>query len=373
MLHVDIPTQAELIALTRTRDDACVSIYVETTPETQDIGAARTRLGQLLKEAEAQLEAAGLPKRRIWPVSEQVHDLMDDDATWERQARSLAIFVTPDRIVTHRLPNHLPEMAMVADRFYLKPLLRSVSVPQHGFVLALEENAVRLIEISADTQATEVHVPDMPRDAASAIGTASVNSRSYSGRVGGSEGQKLRLAQFCRKVDEALRPLLSGRSEPLIIAATDPLLSIFRQVCSYPNLAVRAIEGSPARQTAAELGTAARRIMDARHEDEIARLKALYATRENEGRATTQIARCARAATFGAIDTLLVDIDVVVPGRVDETTGEITLAESSDGSNYGVIDEIAARVLASGGRVVGARHDDIPEGGDLAAILRYAI
>jgi hypothetical protein len=373
MLYVDIPTPTDLTALAETRSDACVSLYVTTTPETQKIGASRTRLAQLLKEAEAQLEAAGLPKRRLWPVTEQVADLIDDDDVWERQARSLAVFVTPERIVTHRLPNHLPELVMVADRFHLKPLLRAVSVPQHGFVLALEENAVRVIETSADEAATEIRVPGLPDDAASATGTASVNSRSYSGRVGGGEGQKLRLAQFCRKVDESLRPLLSGRSEPLILAAAEPLLSIFRQVCSYPNLAERAIEGSPARQSPADLGAKARAIMDARHLDAIARLKDLYATRENEGRATTQIARAARAATFGAVDTLLVDIDVVIPGQVDDATGEITLADASTPGNYGVIDEIAARVLANGGRVLGVRRDDIPEGAELAAILRYAI
>ncbi len=373
MLYVDIPTSAEIAALTEMRSDACVSLYVTTTPETQKIGAARTRLVQLLKEAEAQLEAAGLPKRRIWPVTEQVADLIDDDDVWERQARSLAVFVTPERIVTHRLPNHLPEMVMVADRFHLKPLLRAVSVPMHGFVLALGENDVRFIEISADEAAREIRVPGMPSDAASAAGKASINSRNYLGRIGGGEGQKVRLTQFCRKVDEALRPILSGRSEPLILAAVDPILSIFRQVCSYSNLAARVIEGGSGYDTPAELGAEARQIMDARHADEIARIKDLYAARENEGRATTQIARAARAATFGAIDTLLVDIDAVVPGRVDDTTGEITLAETSDAGNYGVIDEIAARVLASGGRVLGVRRDDIPEGADLAAILRYAI
>jgi len=373
MLYVDIPTQTELSALVSARGEAFVSIYLQTTPETQKIDAARTRLGQLLKEAEDQLEEAGAPKRTVWPISEQVHDLMDDDDFWIRQANSLAVYVTPDRIVTHRLPSHLEEMVQVSDRFHLKPLLRTVSVPQHAFVLALAEDEIRLIEVTEDAAGTEIHVAHMPKDAAAATGTASVNSRSYSGRVGGSEGQKLRLAQFCRKVDAALRPVLSGRSEPLILAAAEPLASIFRSICTYSHFAERGIEGSPVRVSPADLGAEARTVMDARHGDEVARLKDLYAARENDGRATTQIARAARAATFGAVDTLLVDIDVVVPGLVDEETGEIQFHDALDATNYGIIDEIAGRVLAHGGRVLGLRKDDIPEGADLAAILRYAI
>lgn len=373
MLHIDIPTPTEIASLTSARSAASVSLYVATTPETQHIEAARTKLGQLLKQAETMLEEAGVEKRVIWPITEQVHDLMDDDAFWSHQAHSLAIFVTPDRIVTHRLPNAIHDMVEVSDRFFLKPLLRAVTVPQHAFVLALAEDEVRLIEVTAEAAGLEIRVPGMPRDAASAVGTASVNSRSYSGRVGGGEGQKLRLRQYCRQIDAALRPILSGRVEPLILAATEPLAAIFRGVCSYDHLTTRAIDGSPVRISAADLGTAARTVMDARQRDEVDRLKALYATREAQGRATTQLAEAARAATFGAVDTLMVDMDTMVPGLIDEETGVIEVHDAADATNYGVTDEIAARVLAGGGTVLALRRADIPEGGDLAAILRYAI
>jgi hypothetical protein len=88
-----------------------------------------------------------------------------------------------------------------------------------------------------DQPAQEIRVPDLPKDAASVAGTANVNSRSYSGRQGGGEGQKHHLRQYCRQIDAALRGLLSGRSEPLILAATDPLLSIYRSINSYAHLA----------------------------------------------------------------------------------------------------------------------------------------
>jgi hypothetical protein len=373
MLYVDIPTAPELQKLVAHRGEASVSFYLRTTPETQNIGQSRIELGKLLKDAVAQLEAVGTEKRTIWPIEEQVHDLLDDDAFWTFQANSLAVFVTPASLRSFRLPNHLTDMVQVSDRFHIKPLLRAVSVQQHAFVLALAENEVRLVEVFADLPAQEVKVPDMPKDAASAVGTANVNSRSYSHRLGGSEGQKVRLRAFCRKVDAALRPVLSGRSEPLILAATEPLASMFRSVSSHDHLAAEGIKTSPARKSAAELADEARPILDALHAQAIGDFHALFSARENEGRATTQVAHAARAATFGAVDTLLVDIDEVVPGTVDETTGEVSFGKEDSADSYGVVDEIAGRVLASGGRVLAVRRDEIPQKASLAAILRYAV
>ena len=46
-------------------------------------------------------------------------------------------------------------------------------------------------------------------------------------------------------------------------------------------------------------------------------------------------------------------------------------AEAGDAGGYGVVDEIAARVIGNGGRVLSVRQADIPGGRPLAAILRY--
>ncbi len=59
-------------------------------------------------------------------------------------------------------------------------------------------------------------VPGLPRSAADSTGRASVNDRSPSGRIHGSEGQNVLLRQFARQVDGALRVALAGRETPLI-------------------------------------------------------------------------------------------------------------------------------------------------------------
>ncbi len=374
MLHVDIPTLPEIQTLFAQRNPVSVSIYLETTPQTQHIGEAGIVLSNLIKEADSQLEKAGADKRERWAIVEQLEEVSEDEDFWKYQANSLAIFATPDSHRSYRLPNKLTAMVQVADRFHLKPLIRAVSVEQHAFVLALAENEVRLIEVFSDMPAAEVRVPNMPKDAASAVGTATVNTRSHSsGRQHGSEGQKVYLRKFCRMVDAALRPLLSGRHEPLILAATEPLLGIYNSVNTYPEFASQAIETSPVRIPEHELAASARPILDQRHAKSIAAFKALYNERENDGRATTDVAMAARAATFGAVDTLVVDIDEVIIGRIDEKTGEVTFADKESADTYGIVDEIAGRTLAMGGKVIGERKADIPGGGSLAAVLRYPI
>ena len=83
-----------------------------------------------------------------------------------------------------------------------------------------------------------VGVADLPTSAADAVRQATVNERSPRGRLQGSEGQKVLLRQYARQVDAALRPVLAGRDAPLILAATEPLASIFRSVATAPGLAV---------------------------------------------------------------------------------------------------------------------------------------
>lgn len=371
MLYVDKPTSEEVAALSTTRADACVSIYVPTTPLTQHIGAARIEYGNLVKSALAQLDAAGFDKRRRASLEEGLAMLDADDEFWRVQAHSLAVFATPDRVLTYRLANKLKAVSEVSDRFHLKPLLRAVTFPHEAFVLALSENGVRLFEILPDAPPAPVNIAELPKDAASHVGKSTLNDRSASGRIQGGEGQRVRHLQYLRAIDAALRPVLSGRNTPLILAAVDPLASLYRTVNSYPHLLHSGIKVSPDSLKDADLARQAVPALDEAHAAVLKQTKALFETRSGQGRIATDLTDVARAATYGAVEILFADIDEVVPGTIDEN-GIVTLADAASALTYGVVDEIAARVLASGGRVMAIRRADIPGGGSLAAILRFS-
>jgi hypothetical protein len=90
-------------------------------------------------------------------------------------------------------------------------------------------------------------------------------------------------------------------------------------------------------------------------------------------RAATDVSYAAHAATVGAIDQLLVDLNSVVPGLVSDIDRSVTYSASDDAETYSVVDEVARRALCTGARVLGARRDELPERAPLVAILRYQL
>lgn len=376
MLHVDIPTRPELERLITHRGPACVTIYLPTTPESQEAEADRIALDNLVGEAEAKLLEAAADREarmRVRTIVESLAEVVDDDAFWRLQARSLAVFATADQVLTFRLANRLSASLDVSDRFCVKPLLRAVTMRHEAFVLAISQDAVRLVEVTADLAPTTVKVPEMPRDLSDAVGRGSLDSRSPRGRLQGSEGKKVRLGQYARAVDQALRSFLAGRDEPLILAATSPLDNIVRAHLSYPHVTARTILGNPDTTSDHELAQPVRGILDGLHAEEVRAFAELFEARSRAHRTTTDITRAARAATLGAVAEIAVDIDARVPGLVDDEDGSVTFAESFSAETYGVVDQIAGRVLLTGGRVLALRRDEIPGGGELAAVLRYAL
>ncbi len=371
MLYVDIPTPPEIRSLISLRADACVSIYLSTTAQTQHVKASRIAFGNLVGAALKQLEEAGLDKRRSALLAAELAGLEDDDAFWRLQANSLAVLATPDTVRTFRLATAVTDRVEVSDRFHLKPLLRAVAFPQTAFVLALSENATRLVEVFADLAPSPVRVPDLPRSAADAVGRASVNNLTQGTRIANAQGQTLLLRQYARQVDAALRAVMSGRETPLILAASEPLGPIFRAINTYPALVEEGISASPDHMSDGELAEAARPVLDGLYARQIDAAKALFQTRSGQRRATTDINVAARAATQGAIELLLIDIDQVLPGSMDDVDGKVSLASTASAGSYDVIDEIAGRAILTGGRVLSVRRADLPEEALLAAILRY--
>ena len=370
MLYVDIPTAAEFKALAERRADACVSIYIPTTPITQGTDASRIELKNSIREATRQLREADFDKRRLAALEGPIEELLDDYDFWKHQSNSLAVLATPDDLHTYRLPNHFASFVEVSDRFHLTPLVRTLSFPYSKFVLALSQGAVRLIEIDENTFSAEVSVPDLPSDLSEATGRSMPRDRAPTGRLQGDEGQKVLIRQFARQVDRALRSHLAGQAQPLILAGVRPLLDIFRSLCSYPNLLEEQLLGNWEHLSPAELAEMARPLVTREYQKRVRDLRERFSKFETQRRTSHDFQQLGTLATNGAVDTLLIDIDSSVLGTMDEF-GAISFSTNPSAHDYDLIGEIAIRVFLTGGKLVGVRGEDLPGHAKAAAILRY--
>lgn len=389
MLHTDIPTLAEFKALAQVRGEVCVSLYLPMSPLEENIRANRIALKDIAKEALAQLKEAGVDKSQIAVFDERFehlagpeHDVQDEDkirkqqrakpdpieSFWHYQANGLAVLSTLDMMRMFRLPHQPKPLAEVADRFHLTPLIRAMTSPHDIYVLALAEESVRLIHAFANFPPERLQIAELPKNAETA--TRHRSFRVFAPRRQNLEGEKVLLQQYVRKVEHAVHKALAELNGPLVLAADEPMTSIFRSVNTYPRLADEVIEGNPDLLTDAELEDAAIPILDRRYSRELKGVIARY-DQLKPRRATTDVSYAAHAATAGGIDQLLVDLDAVVPGLVSDIDGSVTYSASNDAETYSVVDEVARRALCTGAKVLGARKDEIPDHAPLAAILRY--
>src|SRR6202047_4880123 len=392
MLHIDIPTLAEFKALAQIKGEVCVSLYLPTSSLGENARVNRTAFKDIAKEALSQLKEAGADKKKISVFEERFehlagpeHDVQDEDKIrklqrakpdpidqfWHYQANGLAVLATPDIMRTFRLPDRPKPLAEVADRFHLTPLIRAMTSPHDVFVLALAEESVRLVHAFTNFPPQRLQAPELASSAEEATRRPSFHVRAPRRRLQNLEGEKVLLHQYVRKVEHAISSVLAGWNAPLVLAAEEPLASMYRSVNTYPRLADEMIEGNPGLTTDAELEDAAIPILDRLYSRELKAVIALYDELKPR-RATTDVSYAAHAATAGAIDQLLVDLDAVVPGLVSDIDGSVTYSASDDAGTYSVIDEVARRALCTGARVLGARKAELPDQAPLAAILRYA-
>jgi hypothetical protein len=368
MLHIDIPTLAQFKALAQIKGEACVSLYLPTSPLVEDIRANRIAFKDLASEALAQLKEAGTDKRKIAVFEERFdhiagpeHNVQDEDKIrklqrakpdpieefWHYQASGLAVLSTPEMMQMFRLPDRPKPLAEVADRLHLTPLIRAMTSPHDIFVLALAEESARLVHAFANFPPQRLLVPDLPRSAEQATRRPSFHVRAPRRRLQNLEGEKVLLHQYVRKVEQAIHKALAGLSTPLVLAAEEPLASVFRSMNTYPKLADEMIEGNPELATDAELEDAAIPILDRLYSSELKAVIARYDELKPR-RATTDVSYAAHAATAGAIEQLLVDLNAVIPGLVNDVDGSVIYSASDDAETYSVVDEVARRALNTG-------------------------
>ncbi len=370
-MRLTLPSDTDLTELTKHRNAASASIYLPSTPITRDVDAVQIELKNAASDIESQLRGIDIDKKQIAEVSSALEALQSDREFWGFQGHALAVFVAPGVLHAFRLANSLKPLVAVGDRFDVGPLLRSVTFRHGGYVLSVAEGHVRLLELSASARPIELDL-ELSDELDSVLDDPKYQGRFDRHRADGTTGEQVERERFCRLVQEAVLPHVADSALPLILAASHDLEPAYRAVNTYPGLLDQGIDANPEGLSVDDVSTRARTILDAHYETKLADWRENFGTQRSNGLATSQLSEVARAATAAGVAELLFDMDSTLEGSIDDT-GVVREASEPDAESYGIVDEIAARVLRSGGIVKAVRAGDLPDKTPVAATLRFAM
>jgi hypothetical protein len=380
-MFMDLFTREDLQALLRGGAPPCLSLYIPTQRGGGEADPVRWR--KALAAAREQLVQRGLRGPEAAEVLAPARALLEDSAFWKSQGDGLAFFLGRGFVRRYRLPLLLPEHVAVGTRFVVTPLLPLLAGDGRFFILSLSQNGVRLLQGTRQT-VSPLDLRGVPANLAEALGAHDVDEpllfhtqpalglgrkgAIFHGHGVGIDDAKDDLLRYFQKVDRALQPLLAEQKAPLVLAAVNYLLPLYRQASSYPHLLSEAIAGNPDRLSEQELHQRAWPLVEPyfRHAQEKA--LALYEQLAGTGRTVRGVQQGVPAACRGEVEVLFVARDRSVWGVVDPASGEVVQHEQPAPGDEDLLNLAAASTLRHRGTVHVLSAEQMPGGALLAGI-----
>jgi hypothetical protein len=388
---MDIFSKDELRTLVDEQTPGClsVSLYMSTQrPGSAEVQQNPVRLKKLLREAQERLVSAGLKKTEAEAYLQNASTLLEDSFFWMDMSDGLAIFLSRDSFRYYKLPAQFPDLAVVANRFHVKPLLPLLATDGRFYVLAMSQNAVRLLQCSRYSF-NEVDITGkVPRSLSEALrfdendNTAQFHFHTTApgenaGMVTGHHGpevldSKENLQRFFFLVDRGLqREFLHNETAPLVIFSVDYLFPIYKKANTYKNLIDKEIEGNPDKVSPSELHRRGATVVEPYFKKRQAEVLTLYQQIAGHGRTTNDLESVVSGSYQGRVSVLFIADKMQQWGRYDPASNKVETHDKEESCDVDLIDFAAAQTLAHRGEVYAVDTDKVPYGAPVAAVLRY--
>jgi hypothetical protein len=383
---MDLINSKDLKTLMGVKKSRCVSLYMPTRRAGREKRQNPTLFKNLVKKAEAQLIQAGIPEKERQKLMKPAQEILGIHSFWQYQSDGLAVFLSSGLFLTYRFPERFEELAVVARRFHLKPLLPLLSRGKYFYVLALSQNEVRLFRgtrYSMNIVNLE-HVPGSLKEALKydepetqlQFHTQTRHRRGmraavFHGHGAGIDDKKDDLLHYFQKIDKGLQDILSDEEAPLVLASVDYYWPIFKEASSYSHLIGEGIKGNPDEIDEDELHERAWKIVQTVFAEEQRETLAAYAKFDAEGKTSTDLDIIIPAAHQGRVAVLFVAMGIQRWGVYKPRKNEVILHEKATAANQDLLDLAAVQTFINGGRVFALAPEKMPAQASIAAIFRY--
>jgi hypothetical protein len=364
----------------------CISLYQRTHRTHPDNQQDPIRFRNQLDDIEKSLRR-DYPGNDVTEMMKPFRKLVDDTAFWNHALDGLAVLANGDKFKVYRLQRPVPDIAIVADSFHTKPLLRMIQSADQFQILALDRHELTLYQGNRDAIDEVPLSEDVPTTIEEALGeelteehlTVATYGGSARGRAmihgHGSKKEELDIdtERFFRAIDKAILEHHSNPSGlPLLLAALPEYHGLFRKLSNNHHLMDTALDKHPDSLDKEELRKRAWQAVEPQYLKRLQGLVDKYENGKAHGRGSDDIGEIARAAVAGQVATLLLDADKQKAGVIDPETGNIDFEDLDNPHIDDVFDDLGELVLKMGGEVIIVPAERMPTDSGAAAVYRFS-
>ena len=139
-------TLAQIKGLAAQTQNPSISIFLPTHQAGQDTQQDPIRFKNLLREAELRLLDTEMGPQEVSALLQPAHALLEDTSFWQHQGDGLAVFIAPDDFHYYPLPFRVEKLLVIAQSYYIQPVLPLFTNNGHYYILAISQDQVRLFE-----------------------------------------------------------------------------------------------------------------------------------------------------------------------------------------------------------------------------------
>lgn len=371
----------QLLSVLDRHGPPCISLYQFTHRHHPDSLQDPIRYRNLLRQMEGSLRQK-YDKRSVRGLLEKFQPLTEDGEFWNHRTDGLAVLAAPDLFEMFELQRPVQENLIVADTFYLKPLLRISQSADRFQILCLTRDRAQLYEGNRDTL-DPVDLVDTPATIAEALGPELTQQhqsvRSASGQTPIYHGVGSRKDEVDADRDRFFRAVDRGVTEnhskpsglPLLLAALKEYHTPFRNLSRNPHLQTMGVDADPGALSLEELRALAWEQIEPLYLERLSLLLREYELARTRQLGFDDLSEVAAATVAGRVQVLLVEADRQIAGRVDPVLGRIDAGALCDPEIGDVLSDLAATVLRMKGQVIVVPRARMPSDTGVAATCRF--
>ncbi len=301
---------------------------------------------------------------------------------------SVVLLRSPEISQQFCCPHVLKDTVILDDEFQVRVLLPLATDVPLFFILALSQKHTRLLRCTR-TSVEEVALPQgVPTGLEESMATrkpdhtldnriaAGPSSGSSKGVMFGTSSDREKkdeyLLQFLKELDAGIQPLLRGEDAPLVVAAVEHEVALYRTVNSYAHLVEPGVYGAPDGLKGGEMHRRALELLDMVIPTAAHQGLENFEKQVGTGHASKNAQEIVKAAYEGRVAHLYFQENAEYRGEFDELRQKVKRSDDQTTRQRDLVNTAALQTLLHGGEVTVLPSAEMPNGVPICAVFRYA-